>query len=196
MKATPALINAGFFIFWKMAKCRIQNINPSCAYNVPGIDRVSLLDYEDFIGFGFDADDLYDNCLVTEIQRAGTFSDLEVTENAKYNSSYQNGVYTHTLETFISGLSADVVQNLHLGTKRRYVVIFRTNAGRFHVFGYEAGARLTYANQTDESTGALVTLRADSIYPLFEVIAAAFETTQPVIEFVPDFELGAYCIIQ
>lgn len=154
--------------------CRIQSLTPPCAYNVAGIRRILLLDFDDFQAFEFDGDDLYNNCLVTSIYRSGDFAELQTPDSAKYSSSLTGNLYTHTLETFIGDLSAQYAANLHLATKRRYIVFFQTNAGRYHAFGYEAGATLSYANQTEESNGSLVTITASSIYPLFEVSADAF----------------------
>lgn len=179
-----------------MAICRIQNLKPPCAYNVEGIQRIYLLDFDDFNGFKFDDDDLYSNCLVISVYKDGGYSELEVTETAKYMSSLQNGIYSHTLETFIPALSADTLSDLHLGTKRRYLVIFQTNTGQYFSFGYEAGAALTYANQTTEAIGSLVTISGTSIYPAFEVDAAAMSEYADLFsyEFLPDFDLNTYCI--
>lgn len=151
--------------------CRIQTIKPLCAYNVEGIQRIILLDSADFIGFAFDGDGLYNNCLVTDIARSGDFAELQTPDSAKYNSNVTGG---HVLETFIGELSAFSLANLHLATKRRFIVFFQTTAGKYFTFGYRAGATLTYASQTAESLGSLVTLTADTNYPLFEVNADAF----------------------
>lgn len=152
-----------------MGNCRIHNMTPPCAYQVEGIDAIGLLDFEDFQAFKFDGDDLYGNCYVVAISRTGHIVDVATPDTAKYTSSLQNGLYSHTLETFIGNLSAEMMSVLHLATKRRYVVLFRTRGRRYHVFAYEAGATVTYANQTSGGTGSLVTISASSIYPLFEV---------------------------
>lgn len=154
--------------------CRILNIKPPCEYKVDGIASISVLDFEDLDRLRFNGDDLYSNCLVTGVLKSGMFAEVNVTDTAKYSSSLQNGIYTHTIETFISELSAYMSANLHLATKRRYVVFFRTNTGRYFCFGYDAGASVTYANQTTEGTGSLMTLTTNSIYPLFEVAKEAF----------------------
>lgn len=153
-----------------MSGCRIQNIKPPCGYRLEGIAEIRLLDYEDFEYLGFSGGGLYDNCLVSGIAYSGGFITLETPETAFYESSMQGGLYTHTLETFINELSSEVSAQLHLAANRRYLVLFKTNAGRWFIFGYEAGANVMYANQTIEGTGALVTLTAPSVYPLFEYI--------------------------
>lgn len=176
-----------------MGNCRIQNIKPPCGYRVEGIDLIRLLDFDDFDGFKFDGDDLYSNCLVTAILRSGDFVEVDTPETAKYSSSLQNGSYTHTLETFIGDLSAELEATLHLATKRRYIVFFRAKNGRYFAFAYEAGANVSYANQTAEGVGSLVTITATSIYPIFEVEGQAFIAQVYSSEFLPDFENGAYC---
>lgn len=166
---------------------------PPCGYRVEGIDAIRLLDFDDFNGFKFEGDDLYSNCLVTAILRSGDFVEVDTPDTAKYTSSLQNGMYTHVLETFIGDLSADLEATLHLATKRRYIVLFRAKNGRYFAFAYEAGANVSYANQTAEGIGSLVTVTASSIYPLFEVSEAAFTAKPFSSEFLPDFENGAYC---
>lgn len=148
---------------------------PSCGYRIAGIDAIRLLDFADFNGFKFDGGELYSNCLVTAVLRSGELVEVDSPETAKYTSSLQAGIYTHTLETFIGDLSAEMEATLHLATKRRYIVLFRTKNGRYHTFAYEAGATVTYANQTAEGVGSLVTITANSIYPLFEIADISVE---------------------
>lgn len=143
--------------------CRINSIKPPCGYVVEGIAQIWLLDFADFQGFQFDG--LYDSAVVTGILKTGNFVELDAPGmTAKYSSA---GAYVHTLETFVGGLSASSISNLHLATKRRQVVAFKTNAGAYYVFGYEAGAVVNYKNQTVDGAGSLVTINAPSIYPLF-----------------------------
>lgn len=168
--------------------CRIKNIKPPCGYSVDGIASVKLLDFDDFDGLRFENDGLYDNNLVTAVFHDSQFTELDAPDSAKYNSTLQNGIYTHTLETFIGQLSAETLANLHLSTKRRYFVLFQTRSGRYFCFGYAAGAQVSYTNQTTEGTGSIVTVTAQSIYPLFEVAADALNPIPYEIIFVPDFE--------
>lgn len=178
-----------------MANCRIQNIKPPCGYTVEGIDEILLLDFEDFKGYQFDGDDLYKNCLVTAVLRVGDFKELEAPNLvAKYASNLSNGIYAHTLETFISELSSSTLSNLHLASKRRQVPVFKAKNGRYYTFGYEAGASVIYTNQTADVIGSLVTISGASIYPLFELTAAAL-TNLYVSGFKVDFINGAYCEI-
>lgn len=172
---------------------RINNIKPPCGYRVDGIAKIWLLDKDDFKGYRFDNNGLYSSCLVTDILRVGEFIELDAPDMiAKYNGT---GQYLHGIESFISGLASETISNLHLGTKRRQVVVFRSNAGRYHSFGSDAGAVLTYQNQTADGLGSLVNLSAASRYPLYEVTADAMARfIQPVV-FKPDFNNGAFCEI-
>lgn len=143
-------------------------MKPPCGYNPDGITDVRILDFEDFRGFRFEGDGVYSNCLVSDILRVGDFTDVSSPESAKYNSSLENNIYTHTVETFVPDINADLLSDLHLSTKRRYIVQFRGKSGRYFVFGKEAGAAITYAGQTADGFGVLLTMTARSRYPLFE----------------------------
>lgn len=179
-----------------MAKCRIQNLKPPCGYTLEGVVAVWLLDFEDFRGFRFLGDDLYNNCHVEAILRNGDFVEVAAPETAKYTSGLSNKIYAHVLETFVNELSDTMISNLHLATKRRHVPVFKLASGRYFTFGYETGANLSYASQTADAIGALVTITAASIYPPFEVDASALIGDNNFnIEFKPDFT-GAYCIIE
>lgn len=152
------------------------------------------MDFADFSGMQFEGDDLYKNALATALYRAGNFVEIETPEGANYTSSIAAGIYAHRLETFIPSLDAATLSNLHLATKRRYLVVFQTMAGRYFTFGYDAGAAVTYTNQTNEATGALMSIAASSIYPLFELSAAAINGPAYTAEFIPDFDTLTYCI--
>ena len=153
-----------------MGNCRINSLVPNCGYNIGGIEAIRLLDFDDFGGFKFDGDGLYDNCYVSEVLQRGdsAYVDIAAPDSAKYSSTFNNGTYSHTVETFIGDLSASLASSLHMATKRRYIVLFKTKSGRYFVYGYEAGATVNYTNQTAEGLGSLVTISATSIYPLFE----------------------------
>jgi len=170
----------------------MQKLKPPCGYNLEGLAKILLLDFEDFGGFQFDGDDLYSNCLVTSILRNGDFIEIEAPDGAKASSALNGKIYAHTLETFVGQLSADLTSNLHLGTKRRHLPVFQLKNGRYFTFGYDAGAALTFTTQTAEANGALISITAASIYPLFEVIPEALITSYGV-DFIPSFDQGAYC---
>ncbi len=165
-----------------MGNCRIKNIIPPCHYQPDGIASIKALDFEDFGGFRFEGDNLYDVCAVTDIVRSGDMIEIGVSNSAEYTSILQNGIYTHSIKTFINDLSADLTATLHLTSKRRYIIFFKANNGRFFSFGYESGAVLTYADQTTDGAGSLITITAKSIYPRFEVQESAFRKTKWILE--------------
>lgn len=152
---------------------RIKSILPDCDYNVEGISEVCLIDFADFQGFGFLDDNLYDVCIVDQINASGTLKTLPAGDGSKYTGDSKSGLFTHSLETWAPGLSGANLSTLTLATKRRQVVLFKTVAGRWYTFGYEAGAAVNYTNQTADQVGSLITINAASIYPLFEVLPEA-----------------------
>lgn len=178
-----------------MANCRIQKLTPTCEYNLEGVQTIQVLDFDDFYGFRFNNDDLYQNCLVVALFRGVEFTDVAADDNgAKMFSTFNEAtrLYTHTIETFVRTLSGTLASSLHLGTKRRFLPLIQLRDGKYYTFGYEAGAKLSYGNQTADAVGSLITIVASSIYPLFEVTPRAL-TTPYGINYAPDFTLGAYC---
>lgn len=173
---------------------RITKLVPACGYNPGGIASVRVLDYEDFIGFGFESGGLYDSCLVTDVERSGEFADVQA-KVAKYSGAINGKIINHQLETFVESMEADMTAQIHLASRRRYVVVFVGADGRAYGFGYEAGAVPVYAGQTDGAQGYMITFSAPSIYPLFEITAQALIENMPVVKWLPDFNNGAYCEI-
>lgn len=165
-----------------MAVCKITNIAPMCAYNLEGIDSILLLDTDDFVGFRFEDDDLYNACIVEEVIRTGDFVSIPVSSSAKYSSTEQANVYSHSMETFLEGLSGAVMRKLFLASKRRrYIVFFQTKDGKYFTFGYDSGASVTFSAQTAEAVGTMLTIGGASSYPLFEVTTEAMTVDAPVV---------------
>lgn len=158
--------------------CRLKNILPVCEYNVDGIDEIKVLDFADFQAFGFQAGALYDSGKVTQVYASGPPATLPAGEGTKYTGDNKAGIYVHTLETFIHSSTGEILAALNLATRRRLIPFYRTRAGRWYTFGYEAGAAPTFTGQTAEVVGNLVTITAASIYPLFEVDPAALAIIQ------------------
>lgn len=179
-----------------MANCRIQNLTPECGYNAPGVDTVLLLDFEDFKGFVFENGASYASCYVESILHTGAFIALDLSAfPGQFSSSLNAGIYAHGLEGFIAELSGPILSDLHLASKRPQLVVFRTRAGRYFTFGHDNGARVSYALQTAENAGAVLSLTASSHYPLFEVSPDAFEIDAFPAMFVPLFDDTAVCEI-
>lgn len=163
-----------------MAKCRIQTLTPSCSYNAAGVVALMLLDIEDFVGFVFEGEGLYQSCYVESVARIGDFIELDFKDYpAQYSGQLNAGLYTHSVEAFIPELSAEILANLHLATKRPQLVLFKTQDGKIFTFGQDNGAKLTYSGQTAENTGASINISQNSIYPLYEVSPDVFKELQP-----------------
>jgi hypothetical protein len=153
---------------------------PTCAYRRDGVAAIKLIDTDDFVGVKFEGDNTSETAYVEQLNYTGEIVDIAAPDGAaKYASSLTGDVYTHTLTTVIPSLDAEMQALLHLGTKRRYIVIWQDNSRGWHLCGYKAGARLTYANQTDGGIGAVVTLTAKSQYPLFAIDPEAFTPPPP-----------------
>jgi len=175
--------------------CRIQNIVPACRYSAEGISDILLLDYDDFAGFKFAGEGQYADCLVSHIIRTGAFVKVAAPDLiAKYTETLASGIYTHSLESFIDEISSETIASLHLASKRRQVPFFKTNAGRWFTFGYEAGAVVTYTNQTADAIGSVLSVSTTSIYPVFEIEESAMtEGMQVPVLWDVDFENNTYC---
>lgn len=179
-----------------MANCRIQNLTPTCGYNGDGVVSVLLLDFEDFIGFTFEGSASYASCFVEKILHNGTFVTIDLPDfPAQYTGSFAAGLYSHSLEAFIAELSAPILADLHLATKRPQLVVFKTRTGRYFTFGHDIGAKATYTAQTADNTGAVLTLAASSEYPLFEVSPLAITQQDSVhpFEYLPVWDDSAVC---
>lgn len=180
-----------------MAKCRIQNLTPTCAYNGSGVTAVMLLDLEDFGGFVYENGEGYQSCYVQNILRTGDFITVEFNDfPAQYSGPLASGIYSHSVEAFVSELSAEIISNLHLASKRPQLVVFKTWEGRYFTFGQETGAKVNYTAQTTDGTGAAITFTQNSHYPLFEVSPLALqETYTHLYTWVPLFDETAFCTI-
>lgn len=177
-----------------MANCRIQNLTPTCGYNGDGVVSIRLLDYEDFLGFTYEGNASYASCYVEKILYNGAFVTIDLPDfPAQYTGSFTAGLYSHSLEAFIAELSAPILADLHLATKRPQLVVFKTRTGRYFTFGHDMGAKATYSAQTADNTGAVLTLAASSQYPLFEVSPLAFEVSPLPFMYVPVWDDTAIC---
>lgn len=161
---------------------KILNLVPRCGYNPDGIKNIWLLDFEDFQGYVYPGLENYDKSHVSGIYAVGPLVPIAAPNMvAKYSST---GSYVHTLETFIPALTHSLAEQLNIAIRRRYVVIYKTNKGQFYTFGDEAGAAVSYANQTAEGVGSLVTITAQSIHPLYELDSTAMDNIMAPARFV------------
>lgn len=147
----------------------VKDIKPPTAYRPDGVVELYVLEYVGFEGFKFVNDGLCDTCLVTGVQYTGDLIRIDTPDGAKYSSSLQSSIYTHKVEAFIGDISADMSSVLHTLTKRRVLPVFKTTTGRYLCFGYDAGASVSYGNQTNDGLGSTIVITAKSIHPVFEV---------------------------
>lgn len=179
-----------------MANCRIQNLTPTCGYNGDGVVAVMLLDFEDFISFTFEGYASYASCYVEKIIHNGLFISIDLPDfPAQYTGSLSAGVYGHSLQGFIAELSAPIIADLHLATKRPQLVVFKTRNGRYFTYGHDNGAKASYSVQTADNTGAALTFTASSQFPLFEVSPQAFEMEGHPATYIVQFDETALCEI-
>lgn len=175
-------------------RCRIGSKLKPCEYTPQGISAIKLLDTNDFVSLEFKEDGLYSNNLITKIRRKGGFVEIESPITAKYTLTRQNGRYTHTLETFLEDLSYTNLADQDLASKaRKYVVLFRTNVGKWFLFGYDPGASFSFSSQTEESTGSLIKLAESSEFPLFGVDANALTDLKPLATYEPS-PVNSFCV--
>lgn len=174
-------------------ECRIGNKISSCDYAPQGISKIWLLDYDDFESLQFKDDKLYNSNRVAKIYRNGNFVELNASEGSLYMSTFEEGLYTHTLDTFIRDFDSGNLADFDLASKsRKYLVIFLTNTNKYLLFGYAGGATFSYTSQTEESTGSLIQLSATSTYPIFEVDAEAISAFAHLATYIPS-PVNAYC---
>lgn len=151
------------------------------------------MDFEGFSGYEFDGDGRPDSALVQTVYGEALVQ-MPTESGTRYTGAKVGKIYTHNIETFIPELSAYMSSNLELGTRKKFIVIWKALTGRTFTFGYETGASLTYTSQTADNMGSTVTLSARSKYPLFEVKDGA-TIAVPKAVFDIDFNLWASCEI-
>jgi hypothetical protein len=192
-KVGIVLVDGIGFFYPSSMSCRIGHIKPPCAYAVEGVERIWLLDFDDFAGYRFYEDGLYGVGYVEEILQLGPFREIDAPELvAKYSST---GAYVHRVETFVGALKGSTLSELNLARKRPQVVLFKTLSQQYFTFGYEAGASIAHTNQTNDGFGSSVTITANSIYPLFEYLGAVpteEESGLRVLGEYPDDETASF----
>lgn len=156
-----------------------DNIVSPHIYNIGGISEIWLLDINDFISFKFKDDDLYDNCYIEAISKDGTFIELGRVNESNLTSSYSDGIYRTTLNTFIHSLNSSQESHLLKVRESKCLVIIRTLHSKYFAFGSDGGATLTYnpqSGQNGDVHGYVIQLEKRSIYPLFEIDPEAMKT--------------------
>lgn len=171
-----------------------ESIRSEAGYNLGGISTIFLLDIDYFFGLEFDDDRLYDQVLVSQIFRDIPFITLDVVDEAEFKETYTNGVFKHELKSFVRAINHQTTRLLEKVKTKRFVVVFKTYQGRYHLWGSEGGVKLSYSLQTGISSdvnGMSISLDKNSTLPLLEVKQSAMQTIPSV--YIPQFD-HAYCL--
>lgn len=156
-----------------------RSIYNHAEYNLGGISHIWLLNIDDFVGYRFKDDGLYDSCYVEAIDKSNIFFELGCVPETNFKESLTNGMYKQELNTFVRTLNNNLIAWLRYAMSGKFVVVVRTMDGKYFVFGSDGGARLSYSGQTGQAgdtNGITLKLEKTSIYPLFEVNETAIET--------------------
>lgn len=160
--------------------CRLlQNIKHTCDYNPGGITNLYLLDIRDFGTYQFADQGLFDKCYVNQIISDTSFLEIGAVNESTFTETQENGIYKQELATFVHTLKGEKLSNLLLAAVNKYLVAFRTSQGLMYSFGSDGGASLSFSQitgQTGEASGYQISIRKNSVYPLFEIDASRFNT--------------------
>lgn len=162
-----------------------------CGYNPGGLASIQVMDVDDFVGLRFKDDGLEDSALVEKIYGRNPIA-VPVSTSSRYAVSKTGRIYSHQIDTYISGMSATLIASLELAARRDYAVIFTAKSGARFFFGYDAGAKISYNATSSDGLGPSVIIAARSKYPIFELMPSTI-VGSPRATFDVDFNLGAYC---
>lgn len=153
--------------------CKLnKNLTGECKYSISGIHSLWVLNIDDFQVYEFRDDKLYSEIYIDNIYIKGKWYELQTIDESKFTEKFANGGYTQELTTYISKFDSEIQAEILKTNKRKFLVLFRTNEGRYFVFGSDGGVPLTYTAETGtkgSSIGYSVTLSKNSQFPLFEV---------------------------
>lgn len=160
--------------------CRLlKEITHTCEYNSGGIAEIFLMDMASFGSYKFLDDRLYDSCLVekilqkTDLEATCDLISLGVVNDSNFTEQESNDIYNQTLSTFVRSLSHEKLAQLLLLKARKNLVIFKTLQDKWFTFGSDVGATLSFeqvSGQLGESNGYKISIKANSVFPLFELV--------------------------
>lgn len=153
--------------------CKLnKDLTGDCKYSISGIHSLWVLNIDDFQVYEFRDDKLYSEIYIDNIYTKGRWYELQTIDESKFTEKFANGGYTQELTTYISKFDSEIQAEILKTNKKKFLVLFRTNEGRYFVFGSDGGVPLTYTAETGSkgsSIGYSVTLSKNSQFPLFEV---------------------------
>lgn len=157
---------------------------------------VYVYNLDDVTGLKYAEDNRSDDTLtVDEVITNAAFYSIDF-QNATYNETYEDGVWTHTLTLEVSNFQPAYEDALADAVGGRYLVAFRPNGSMdFRMFGWDLGATLSYTSDLNADTkNYTITLSDRSEFPLMAVYFDNFDVKNKVYEpvFKPDYE-RCYC---
>ena len=150
----------------------MNSLTGDCKYSISGIHSLWVLNIDDFQVYEFRDDKLYSEIYIDNIYIKGRWYELQTIDESKFTEKFANGGYSQELTTYISKFDSEIQAEILKTNKKKFLVLFRTNEGRYFVFGSDGGVPLVYTAETGtkgSSIGYSVTLSKNSQFPLFEV---------------------------
>ena len=153
--------------------CKLnKDLTGGCKYSISGIHSLWVLNIDDFQIYEFMDDKLYSEIYINNIYTKGRWYELQTIDESKFTEKFVNGGYTQEVTTYISKFDSEIQAEILKTNKRKFLVLFRTNEGRYFVFGSDGGVSIAYTAETGtkgSSIGYSITLSKNSQFPLFEV---------------------------
>lgn len=153
--------------------CKLnKDLIGSCNYSVAGINKLWVLNIDDFQVYEFKNDGLYSEVYVENIYIKGRWYEVQTVDDSKFTEKFTSGGYAQELNTYVAQFDSDIQSEILKTNKRKFLVLFRTNEGKYFVFGSDGGVPLSYNAETGtkgSSIGYSVTFSKSSQFPLFEV---------------------------
>ena len=153
--------------------CKLnKDLIGSCNYSVAGINKLWVLNIDDFQVYEFKNDGLYSEVYVENIYIKSRWYEVQTVDDSKFTEKFTSGGYVQELNTYVAQFDSDIQAEILKTNKRKFLVLFRTNVGKYFVFGSDGGVPLSYNAETGtkgSSIGYSVTFSKSSQFPLFEV---------------------------
>lgn len=159
--------------------------SPVYVYNIEDVDNLK-----------FENDNRADDSLVIDtIITDKAFYSIDF-ESASYTEEYGDDKWSHSLTLNVDNILPVFEDLLADGVNSKYLVAFRPNGSQdYRVFGWKAGAKLSYSLTLDSETkGYTITLEDESEYPLMTAYDDNFDVKNKVYTpiFTPLYDV-AYC---
>ena len=171
------MVNDCITLFLSLSKrimdCKLnKDLIGSCNYSVAGINKLWVLNIDDFQVYEFKNDGLYSEVYVENIYIKGKWYEVQTVDDSKFTEKFTAGGYAQELNTYVAQFDSDIQSEILKTNKRKFLVLFRTNEGKYFVFGSDGGVPLSYNAETGtkgSSIGYSVIFSKSSQFPLFEV---------------------------